>query len=630
MIPAIKRIFLYIDISFRLGVHNVLYIAWYRATLKTGIRKLFFPQKKYTVHEDLFMQGGTEHVLPVQWKESILKDAEKITKGNLRYYGYHWKRTGDPPNWFFNPFNGKQYPGASNHWTKLSAYNPRAGDIKNIWEASRFEWLVTLARAYAVSTDPVYLQTINKWLSDWIRKNPPNTGPNWKCGQEASIRIFNVLNSALILNQWNTPSSALIEFIYVHLERIRANIRYAIALDNNHGTSEAAGLFIGGSWLASTGLSVKQREDGERMSRKGRKLIENRVSHLIEEDGSFSQHSVTYHRVLLDTLIFTEVWRRYLNQPPFSGAFYERVRGAINWLVVMTDPVSGDAPNLGPNDGALFLNLHQCDYRDFRPTIQTASVLFDAMKQFSDGPWEEPLVWFDLQQTAKETTGATKESKLLPGGYVIMCGTESWGMLRYPRFRFRPSHNDVFHFDLWYRGKNILRDSGSYSYNPGENVSRDYFQSVKSHNTVTFDDNEQMPRLGRFLYGKWIKPLYIGDIEDHNDNSRQWSGAYIDVHGNLHRRTISWKEKVWTVQDEFSGKFDEAVLRWRLPLDNLRLENNKIFSSWGMLEIISTGCTIEIEEEYESRYYWDMKKISVVKILSNRNTNVVTRIQLTD
>lgn len=38
-------------------------------------------------------------------------------------------------------------------------------------------------------------------------------------------------------------------------------------------------------------------------------------------------------------------------------------------------------------------------------------------------------------------------------------------MLRYPRFRFRPSQADALHLDLWLEGRNLLRDAGTYSYN---------------------------------------------------------------------------------------------------------------------------------------------------------------------
>src|SRR3546814_10496654 len=76
---------------------------------------------------------------------------------------------------------------------------------------------------------------------------------------------------------------------------------YAVAQANNHATSEAAALFIGGSWLAANGSRA-----GESLVRRGRQHLEKQVARLVEEDGSFSQYSLNYHRVLLDTLSRSE------------------------------------------------------------------------------------------------------------------------------------------------------------------------------------------------------------------------------------------------------------------------------------------------------------------------------------
>ena len=88
-----------------------------------------------------------------------------------------------------------------------------------------------------------------------------------------------------------------------------ATTSYAIGQDNNHGTSEAAALFVGGSWLAVHG----DPSAGE-IAARGRTMLEERVERLVASDGSFSQYSVNYHRLLLDTLSITEWWRRELEE----------------------------------------------------------------------------------------------------------------------------------------------------------------------------------------------------------------------------------------------------------------------------------------------------------------------------
>jgi len=646
-----KRAKLYLDVIRRLGFWNVAYVVWYRFTLKSGIRERFFPQQPFVSDSPFFRPVARCASCPAEFQTALLKDADKIIQGQLRYYAYHWKTVGNPPNWFLNPFNSRLWPNPNRHSTDIADFEGGIGDIKNIWEASRFEWVVTLSRAYAVSGERVYLDTLNRWLDDWALKNPVNIGPNWKCGQEVAIRVFNLMQAASILGQWYKTSPALNEFIERHLERISANIRYAIAQDNNHGTSEAAALFIGGNWLAKNDSNTPKTLDsrlrgndkggsGNHRSKKydhfafqGRKWLENRIAKLVEKDGSFSQHSVTYHRLLLDTLIFVEFWRRQFEAEPFSDTFYQRSRAALSWLSTMTDEKSGAAPNLGANDGAMLLNAHGCDYRDFRPSLQTASVLFCGRRIFPEGPWDEPGYWLgikgDVSPDTLSTLGVAKTSQVLPGGYVIMAGQASWGMLRFPMYRFRPGHNDVFHFDLWWRGTNICRDDGSYSYYPEDVADVAYFGSVKAHNTVCFDGDEQMPRLGRFLLGKWIAADQIGAIERRQDGWKSWSGAYRDWKGRSHQRLITWKDAGWIIEDNIAGNFQKAEIRFRLAPDKYELRDDGVSSSWGRVMVSGTDFRISLEDGFESLYYQEKQPAKVMVIRPAKGCNkIATRFLL--
>jgi len=619
-----KRAMLYLDAIRSLGFWNVAYVAWYRFTLKSGIRKRFFPQQPFASGGPFFGPVARCADYPAEFQAALFEDADKIIQGQLRYYAYHWKVVGNPPNWFLNPFNSRLWPNPKRHWADIADFEGGIGDIKNVWEASRFEWVVTLARAYAASGKIIYLDTLNRWLVDWAAKNPASTGPNWKCGQEAAIRVFNLMQAASILGQWDGPSPALSEFIDRHLERISANIRYAIAQDNNHGTSEAAALFVGGCWRARNTSRVSKTRSYDHFTRQGRKWLENRVEKLVEKGGSFSQHSVTYHRVLLDTMIFTEYWRQKLGAAPFSATFYQRARAALDWMISSTDTATGQASNLGANDGAMLLHAHACDYRDFRPTIQTASVLFHDRKQYAAGPWDETGFWLGLQGDAAGAAVPGKTSKVFPGGYVVMAGKNSWAVLRFPRFRFRPGHNDVFHFDLWFKGENICRDGGSYSYNADISAESAYFESVKAHNTVAFDDGDQMPRLGRFLLGRWIRADQIGAIEQADDGTQSWTGSYRDYRGNSHQRKVSWKEDSWVVEDSFSGGFNKAEVLYRLIPAEYRIEGHIVIAPWGRIDVLGSDFTMNLSEGLESLYYWQKQSIPVLVVHAGENCRKIT------
>ena len=610
----LEKIFQYAGVIRRLGLRNVAYVAWYRFSLKTGIRQWSFQQRNFEQDGDYFRPLQSLLDFPDDWQRVLLADAGKIVGGNLRYYSRHWHLVGNPPDWFLNPFNGARHPHPSAHWTSLKDFDADVGDIKNIWEPSRFEWAPVLARASAASGEEKYLRVLNEWLRNWAEMNPVNAGPNWKCGQEASIRVFNLMLAALVVRQWQEPSLPLVECIFRHLERIHDNIRYAIAQDNNHGTSEAAALFIGGSWLARVSGDKKVAQKSAFYARSGRKRLENRVGKLIEADGSFSQHSVTYHRVLLDTLIFVEQWRRTLDAASFSELFYARATAALDWMEALTDPTSGGAPNLGANDGAMLLHMHGCDYRDFRPTLQAASVLFRAHKLFDAGRWDEPLFWLGIDTRPVKQAGLKKHNSLFPGGYVTMAGQNSWALLRFPMYRFRPSHNDVFHFDLWHQGENICRDAGSFSYNPDQPADGHYFKSVQAHNTVSFDGQEQMPRLGRFLLAKWLRADHVSGIEAIDDSWFRWSGSYTDFRGNRHQRTVLWRDDEWVVEDELAGPFHSAEIRFRFIPQKYRLEGKKMMAPWGIVEVSGADCRVFMEEGMESLYYWEKNPVQVLVI----------------
>ena len=149
------------------------------------------------------------------------------------------------------------------------------------------------------------LEKMNAWVADWSMHNPPFLGPNWKCGQEASIRVLHCAVGLIVLGQDARPEQGMIDLVVSHLRRIEATLSYALAQQNNHGTSEAAALFIGGSLLES------YNENGSRWMALGRQVLEERAGYLFEEDGSFSQYSVNYHRLALDTYSLVEAWRRH-------------------------------------------------------------------------------------------------------------------------------------------------------------------------------------------------------------------------------------------------------------------------------------------------------------------------------
>jgi hypothetical protein len=361
----------------------------------------------------------------------------------------------------------------------------------------------------------------------------------------------------MILEQKDSALPALMEILTTHLKRIEPTIAYAMAQENNHGTSEAAALFVGGSWLARFGTP-----EASRWERVGRDLLENRAGRLIEPDGSFSQYSVNYHRLMLDTFSLAEVWRTESHLPEFSARLYQRMAAATDWLYEMVDSATGDAPNLGANDGANLLPLTDADYRDYRPSVELAAALFHRKSAY-DGPSSsrEHLRWLGVPQPGELLRGPV--SKLFAdGGYAVLRSVDAMTVLRFPRFKFRPGHADALHVDLWVAGENLLRDGGTYSYN-ADPESLTYFSGVRGHNTVQFDDRDQMPRLGRFLWGDWLKTKTLSGITELDGEAELSRGASMTAADQLELGVGQGVEARQGAVVEWSGEVGELGAQGR-------------------------------------------------------------------
>ena len=606
--------------SKQLGWRNCAAVAAHRVALRTGVYRRDLPIDRCPVPEVLAARRKPVPFVSEPWflasRGACLAEADALLGGTATWFSHEAHRVGSPPDWFLDPASGQRFPDGSQHWSRCKPF--AAADIKRCWELSRWGWAPLLARAWRLSGDSRYLDGLNAWSRSWCQANPVNGGSNWLCGQEASMRLLHALQAwqlsdapGLLPNP--TPERAA--YAAAHLQRIAATERYAQAQDNNHWTSEAAALFIGGSWLAAS--ASPHAPAARYWAQAGRLALERSVGRLVMPDGSFAQHSLTYHRLLLDTLVQVEIWRRWLDLEPFSESFSQRCCAATTWLISMVDPLSGDGPNLGSNDGAFCYQLHNQPYRDFRPTLQLASVLFQGHPALPHGPWDEPLHWLGLAVDglpvqAESTASAVPITLFADGGYALLRpATSSWALLRLPAYRFRPAHADPLHLDLWHQGVNLLRDGGSYAYNSSL-ADLSTFPGIASHNTVQFDGAEPMPRLGRFLWGDWLQLEATPQLEPNSITA-----AYRCPQGRHQRQVrMDASGNRSTITDTCSGFQHQALLRWRLCPGEWRLDGCSLSSSLATLQIHCNQpiTCLELVSGWESRHYGAKTPLPVLEV----------------
>ena len=519
---------LILNMLYRVGLWTGYYKGIEKKELKDG-QQVFStrPLLSLPLRKELIRTLGNEG------KAVLLKEADEIVDGNVRLFG------GAPVPLqltFKEPLK---------HWTEYEThpqllsdiYSP-VGDIKFLWEPARFGWAYILGRAYHLNGKEKYAEAFWKYFECFSEGNPAYLGPHWMNGQEVAIRLLAFVWAVQVFGEASASSPArrtrLAQSIAVHAARIPPTLVYAQSQENNHLILEAAALYTAGVTLDQP----KWRELGWFWLNRG-------LQRQISSYGEYIQHSTNYHRLMLQTVLWVDAILREQDKS-WPTATNESVIRASHWLFSMIDPISGQTPNLGANDGALILPLSASAFNDFRPTVQAAARAF-LRTGLPSGIWDEMSLWLGLspaQRTADSDAYMTEHLR----------ARNSWGYLRASRFKSRLSHMDQLHFDLWWRGLNVAEDAGTYLYNgaaPWDNA----LVSTRVHNTVMVDGRDQMTRGGRFLTLDWF-PAYSKSLIETDEKIL---GRVLAYHKGFRKLGIR-HERVVTVFIDERWEFKDNII----------------------------------------------------------------------
>jgi len=543
-----------------LGLEKVSLFGLYQFALKTGFFQLATPIRHKGFRDSGF--GGTSEdiqssfpILPVHKirqliihyadEEKCLEEAQTIILGNFHRYGGN-----SAPIDLSN-----STPGI--HWSKIRDDLPDR-DIKDTWEPARFGWVFTLARAYVLTGDEQYPQTFMHYFHEFRSQNPPNSGAHWVSAQEVALRIIAFVFAWQVFQKCpcfdETFVEQLSQSIAEHAQRIPPTLLYARSQNNNHLISEAVGLYTAGVFL-------HPHPAAEKWKRLGSHWFHRALQMQIFPDGAYVQHSMNYHRLMLQlSLWYFSISHAMKDDFPHTSK--DLLGKSAQWMIDQVDPISGNAPNLGHNDGSNLLPISPRNQSDYRPIAQAASRAFCGKPCYGPGIWDELSLWLELDNI-QENHDSARENLT----QVLKLGTpQSWATLRAVQFVDRPAHADQLHVDLWYRGCNIARDAGTYRYTasaPWQNA----LAGTAVHNTVTVNQADQMQRAGRFLWLKWAQAHVLSRSE--NEICAQHYG-YAMI-GAIHQRTLNYvDDQNWSIIDSIlsadrSIQKTTATLQWLLP-----------------------------------------------------------------
>ena len=527
--------------------------AAYKAFRERSSRRFFFP-------------AGDLPNIPSEWTADAVAKADDILRGRFQFFSAIAYDLGFPFDWLLNPMNGRRVD-ATRHWCDRNEFEADQGDIKFIWEASRFAWVYTLVRAYAHTRDERYAEGFWTLVDSWRQANPPNMGPNWQCGQECAFRAMAICFG--LYGFWRSPATTpervawLAALLAVHAQRIQTNIRFAQVQMGNHALSEAVGLY-------TIGTLFPEFKKADNWRQHGRHIIDLEARMHSYRDGSYIQHSLNYHRLMLDDYRWS-LRLAELNEQEFEPLTREIVDLHGQYVYQLQNEENGRVPNYGQNDGSLIMPVNGCPYLDYRPVAEGVHYQLHRRRLYPRGPWEEDLYWLfgEAAAHAPRDDPARVSRRYDIGGYYTLRGQHTWGMIRIHTIIHHPHQADMLHLDVWWRGLNVLHDVGSYSYNAPE-PWRHYFVSTSSHNSVEIGGESQMIRPQRFSwtyltrsslheYQPGLGPNIDYVQGEHYGYQRLASQA-------VHRRAVlRLGEQYWLVVDDVFGQGREQVkLCWQL------------------------------------------------------------------
>jgi hypothetical protein len=481
-------------------------------------------------------------------KQTLIAEADRALNNEFLYFSrWHIRHKGI--DWHINPLSEVRMP-SNVHWSRIEELSPEAGDVKYIWELSRFPFVYYWVRAFAVTGDEKYAEAFWKLFEDWNDRNPVELGVNWKCSQEMSLRVMAWLFALYAFGDTEATTDVrlikLFKQLYCHGRHIYKNFDFALkGVRNNHVISEAAGLF-------TLGLLCPFFAEAKQWTEKGKKYLEAEGLRQIYPDGSYLQHSFNYQRLVLQLYSWCLRLGK-LHAVDLSVELRERVKRCVLFLYHQQDEFTGQVPIYGENDGTLAFPLSDCEYTDYRPSLQVAHYLLTGKRLYPDGSYDEELFWFcgENALSAKVETMKRESKRYKAGGYYIIRGNGQFAMTRCTTYKNRPSQADMLHFDLWCSGVNVLCDAGTYSYNTGAEWLN-YFKGTASHNTLMIDGQNQMKKGPRFLWFDWTKGKTIAF---ETNKYQLFEGEHYGYGKIKHRRGILHVDNFWVIVDDIFGTF---------------------------------------------------------------------------
>ncbi len=428
------------------------------------------------------------------------------------------------------------------------------------WQLHRHKWFTPMGYAYRVSGDEKYAK---EWVSqymDWIHKNPlVETGGNeyeitddsqLKADAENSRFAWRPLEVShrlqdqcfqfqlFIDSPYFTPAF-LTEFL-VNYHRHAVHIMGNWSEKGNHLLFEAQRMLYAGSFFPEFREAAAWRQSGV-------DILNEEIGVQVYDDGGQFELDPHYHLASID--IFVKALQ-IADLNGFRNEFPQNYINTVEKMIVFyanicfpdyTNPLFSDAKLTGKRD----MLRHYRKWSDIFP---------------------DNLFIKYLATEGKEGALPDYLSKgFLTSGFFVF--RNGWGMDA-TQMVVKAGPEGEWHcqpdngtFELWYNGRTLFQDSGSYVYAGDKEVMewRNWFRASAHHNTLTLGNRDFETTESKTLL--WQPE---GDVQILVTENPSYSGL-------THRRSVFFVDRTWfVIVDEAYGDAKGTVnLHYQMPRGNV-------------------------------------------------------------
>ncbi|MFJ4273947.1 alginate lyase family protein [Streptomyces coelicoflavus] len=490
------------------------------------------------------LPAGAVAAVPPDAAKRLVAEADRLMAGRAEFFGVLRDDLADP-DWWHDPKTGRRAPEG---YAFDVPYRDEdvTGDIKQIWEPSRHQYLTVLAAAYAVTGDERYAERVAGHLRSWWASNPPLRGVHWVSGIELGIRLLSWVWVRRLLDGW-PGAAALFEDNPVALKQIWHHQRWLAAFPsrgssaNNHVVAETAGQFAAACAFGWFPSSARWRDDALRS-------LERQLRANTFLSGLNRELATEYHGLVLELGLaaVAEADAAGVAVPPTVRLVLLRMTDALAAVVDdrLRPPRQGDA-----DDGHGLVV-------DGAGTDRWASLLATGDAVFGSLPWwpavtgtdvRTPLLAALIRPYAKEGTGqavsrpASRPAHFSDAGLTVLRGPAGiWcrcdggphGFLSIAAH----AHADALSVEVRHDGVDVLADPGTFCYH-GQPAWRRYFRSTLGHNTLELDGADQSVSGGPFLWTRHARSRVLSvDVSD--EGVSRWCAEHDGYGPSVHRRRV--------------------------------------------------------------------------------------------